>query len=166
MRMHLILLMAFCACGGQTTYKSVSTPVPQPAIAEPDSLTQVARLRVVEAVLRYRQMIFQNDTTQVDGCSVASAVGGEYRPLLQKDLLRLVSEPTACDAKLRKTGFTRRLTIRSIVGGSREAVVQVSYSGGGTYFHEEEFRVRKASSKPDGLWATTEMRIYGAMIVD
>jgi hypothetical protein len=113
-------------------------------------------------------MIFLEDTTTLlEGCSVVLAVGTEYRTLLSREYRLLVSEPTsACGPTPPATRFTRRLIVRSIKGGGGEAVIRMTYEGGRTYTHEEDFKVQKASSRPDGIWAATEMRVYDALIAD
>jgi hypothetical protein len=168
MRTSLGLLWLCCACAQHTGLERVSAQMPAPIVAAAAGLTPVERARIVEAAVRFRRMIFLDDTTtRMEGCSVALAVGPEYRTLLSPDVRPLVSEPTsACGPTPALTGFTRRLIVRNIQGGAGEAVIRMTYEGGRTYTHEEEFRVKKASSRADGRWAATEMRVYDALIAD
>ena len=168
MRKTLTLLWMCCACGQQATLERVGAPVPVATPPVRDSITAVERARAVEAAVRFRRMIFLDDTTiRLEGCSVALAVGTDYRALLSSESRWLVSEPaTACGATPDLGGSTRRLILRRILGGADTAIIWITYHGGGSYLHEEEFKVRRASARPDGLWAATEMRVYDALIAD
>ena len=168
MRTSLGLLWLCCACAQHAGLERVTAQMRAPIVAAADSLTPVERARIVEAAVRFRRMIFLEDTTtRLDGCSVALAVAAEYRTLLTPDVRRLVSEPTsACGPTAPPTRFTQRLIVRSIQGGAGEAVIRMTYEGARTYTHDEDFKVKKASSRADGLWAATEMRVYDALIVD
>jgi hypothetical protein len=163
----LALLCFGCACAQRAGIERLAVKSPTPMVASADSLAPVDRARIVEAAVRFRGMIFLDDTTaRLDGCSVVHAVGEEYRTLLARDIRRLVSEPTsACGGTSVAPRFTPRLVVRGIQGGAGEAVIRITYEGG-SYIHEEEFKVRKASSRGDGFWVATEMRVYDAMIAD
>ena len=167
-KIYLGLLGLCSACAQHAGLERVTAHMQAPIVAAADSLTPIERVRIVEAAVRYRRMIFLDDTTtRLEGCSVAVAVGAEYRSLLTPDVRPLVSEPTsACGPTPAATRFIQRLIVRSIHGGAGEAVVRMSYEGGRTYIHEEEFKVKKASSRADGRWAATDMRVYDALIVD
>ena len=168
MRASLGLLWLSCACAQRARLERVTEQIPVPIVAAADSVTPVERARILEAAVRFRRMTFLDDTTtRLEGCSVAMAVSAGYRTLLTRDVRQLVSEPTsACGPTQALTGFTRRLIVRSIQGGAGKAVVRMTYEGGRTYTHEEDFKVEKASSRADGLWAATEMRVYDALIAD
>jgi hypothetical protein len=168
MRTSLGLLWLCCACAQHAGLEGVTAQIRAPIVAAGDSLTPVERARIVEGAVRYRRMIFLEDTTTLlEGCSVALAVGTEYRTLLSGEYRLLVSEPTsACGLTPPATRFTRRLIVRGIHGGGGEAVIRMTYEGGRTYTHEEDFNVKRASSRLDGIWAATEMRVYDALIVD
>jgi hypothetical protein len=168
MRTSLGLLWLCCACAQHAGLERVTAQMRAPIVAAADSLTPVERARIVEAALRYRRMIFLEDTTTLlEGCSVALAVGTEYRTLLSREYRLFVSEPTsACGPTPAPTRFTQRLIVRTIQGGAGEAVIRMTYVGGRTYTHEEDFKIRKASSRADGRWAVIEMRVYDALIVD
>jgi hypothetical protein len=142
--------------------------MPAPVVAAADTLTSVARARIVEAAIQYRQMIFLGDTTTlVEGCSATLAVGADYRSLAIPEFRRFVSEPApVCEPTPPPGKSTRRLIVRTIEGSGRNAVIRMTYDGRGTYIHEEEFKVTKASSRPDGRWVAMEMRIYDAAIAD
>ncbi len=165
---YLALLWLCSACAQHAGLESVTAQMRAPMVAAADSLTPIERVRIVEAAVRYRRMIFLDDTTtRLDGCSVVLALGAEYRTLLTPDVRPLVSEPTsACAPTPAATRFTQRLIVRSIQGGASEAVIRMTYIGGRTYTHEEDFKVKKASSRADGRWAATDMRVYDALIVD
>jgi hypothetical protein len=168
MRTSLVLLWLCCACARHAGLDGVTAHMPSPIVAAADSLTPVERARIVEAAVRFRRMIFLDDTTtRLEGCSVARAVGAEYRALLSPDVRQLVSEPTStCGPTSAATGLKRRMIVRSIQGGAGEAVVRITYEGGRTYIHEEDFKVKKASSRADGRWAVTDMRVYDALIAN
>jgi len=167
MHKNLVVLWLCCACAQHARFER-SEPQVMVASAGSDTLTAVERARSLEAAVRFRRMIFVEDTTiRVEGCSVALVLGPMYPTLLTPHFRSMVSEPAdACGTKPGLTGFTRRLVLRSIEGGGGEALVSITFHGGGSYFHEEDFKVRRASSRPDGLWAGIEMRVYDAIIVD
>jgi predicted ATP-grasp superfamily ATP-dependent carboligase len=168
MRTSIGLLWLCCACAQHAGLERVTEQMRAPIVAATDSLTPVERARIVEAAVRFRRMIFLDDTTtRLEGCSVALVVGAEYRTLLTRDVRQLVSEPTSsCGPSPAATRFTQRLIVRSIQGGAGEAVIRMTYEGGRTYTHEEDFKVKKASSRADGRWVATEMRVYDALIAD
>lgn len=169
MRTHLTLLGICCACLRLANPQGGSAARVTVADTHADSLTSVERARIVDAVVRFRWMIFSTDTTiRLDPCSLAFTFGPNFLKLLTPDVRRLVARPTrSCtNAALDVGGFDRRLILRSINAEAGQVVVAITYNGGGTYLHEEEFKVRKASSRPDGIWAATEMRVYDAMIAD
>jgi hypothetical protein len=168
MRKGLVLVWFCCACAPGARFDRRSSQLRMPMLAVIDTLTPVERARITEAMVRLRRMIFVDDTaTQLEGCSVAAAIGADYRTLLTPDVRKLVSEPPlVCDPRPAPTTLSRRLIVGSIHGGPGVALIRVTYEGGRTYTHEEEFKVQKASSRPDGRWVAIEMRVYDALIAD
>ena len=168
MRTSLAPLFLLCACAQHTGQQHLTPQVFIPVVASTGNLTAVAQIRVIEAAVRFRRMILLADTTtHVDGCSVAQIVGPNYRALFNPDMRSVVSEPAAgCNSRSPDTGLPPRLVVQSIQGSADDAVATITYVGGRTFTHEEEFKVRKASGRPDGPWATLEMRVYNAMIID
>ena len=164
------ILVLCWACLPQTRLRSVDPQPPAAGLKAPaDSLTAIERVRIVEAAMRFRRMILIDDTaTRLDGCSVGVAVGRDYRTLLVPVVRELVVEPASgCGPNPSDViGVPRLLRLRSIQGSGDTAVANLTYLGGSTDTHEEEFKVKRASTRPDGLWAATEMRAYGALIID
>ncbi|HJQ54521.1 MAG TPA: hypothetical protein VJ825_11835 [Gemmatimonadaceae bacterium] len=137
-----------------------------PVVAPPDTLTSIERVRILEGAMGFRRMIFATDTTiRLDYCSVARALGPEFQSVIASEVRRLITErKQPCNgAEPRYSPFS--LIVRGIRGEGKEAVVTISYQNWG-YLHEEDFEVRKASSRPDGAWAGIEMRVYNAAIAD
>lgn len=168
MRPVLALFCLCWACAQPATLQRMTPQVRESGIAEADSLTPAERARIVEAIASFRQMVFSSDTTiRLEGCSVALAVGPEYRALIRRDVRQMISEPTTvCGTTPDISGFTRRLVLRKIEGGGGEATARVTYLGGGSYTHDEDYRLRRASSRVSGPWVATEMRVFGAMHID
>ena len=159
-------LFLCCACASRPV-PAVQTRNDQAVVVATDTLTTIERVRIVEAALRFRAMIFVGDsTTKLDGCSLEPVFGSSYLEMFERHMRPLVAVPTQrCTERHRSPGFGRKLALNRIIGSSGRAVIQLSY-GDGSYFHEEEYQVQKASRRPDGIWAGTEMRVYDAMIVD
>jgi hypothetical protein len=137
-----------------------------PVVARPDTLTSIERVRILEGAMGFRRMIFATDTTiRLDYCSVAHALGPDFQSVMERDVSRLIAEQKGpCDrVDPRYAPFS--LIVRGIRGEGEEGVVTISCQNWGT-LHEEDFRVRKASSRPDGRWAGIEMRVYNAAIAD
>ena len=137
-----------------------------PVVARPGTLTSIERARILEGAMGFRRMIFATDTTiRLDYCSVALALGAEFQSVIARDVRRLIAEPKQpCDsADPHYSPYS--LVVRSIRGEGKDGVVTISYQNWG-YLHEEEFKVRKASSRPEGRWAGIEMRVYAARIAD
>jgi hypothetical protein len=168
MRPVLALLCVCLACVQPTNLPRMTPQTRESVGAEADSLTSAERARIVEAISSFRQMVFSTDTTiRLEGCSVALAVGPEYRALIRSDVRKRISEPTtACGNAPDFTGYTRRLVLHSIKGGRGEATARVSYLGGGAYTHDEDYKLRRASSRVGGPWVAMEIRVFGAMHID
>lgn len=163
--------LALICCGCVTPRQQLHRVPPRLAQTIPvvDSLTAVERARIIEAVVRFRRMILIDDTmTRIDGCSVAKTVGPDYLTLLVPEVRPLVVEsPSGCGTSLSTTvAMPRLIRITRIQGSGNDAVAQLTYLAERTYTHEEEFKIRRASRRPDGLWAATEMRVYNALIID
>jgi len=76
---YLALLWLCSACAQHAGLERVTAQMRAPMVAAADSLTPIERVRIVEAAVRYRRMIFLDDTTtRLDGCSVVLALGAEY----------------------------------------------------------------------------------------
>ena len=163
MRQGLALMCVFWACAQPATRRPITPQVgDDPVVAQVDSLTSADRAKIVEAIAIFRQLIFSNDTTtRLEGCSVALAVGPDYRALIRRDLRRLVSEPTtACGTTPDLSGYTRRLVLRSITGGSGEATATVIFRGG-SYTHDEEYKLKMILPPTGRDWVTKEVRVSG-----
>jgi hypothetical protein len=113
-------------------------------------------------------MVVVNDTTiRFDGCSIALVVSPEYRSLLSTDVRPAISDAVRpCRTTPDVTGSTRRLVLRKIEGSGGNAVALVTYVGGRSYTHDEEYKVRRISPQPDRSWTTVEMRVFGALHID
>ena len=114
----------------------------------------------------FRRMIFATDTTiRLDYCSVARALGPDFQSVMERDVLRRISEPKqSCDSAV-PSHSPYSLIVRSIRGVGGEAVATLSYRNW-SYLHEEEFKLRKTSRRSGGEWAGVEMRVYNAVIAD
>jgi len=134
--------------------------------ARADTLTNVERVRIVEAAVGFRRMIFATDTTiRLDYCSVALILGPDFQSAMVRDVRLLISKARKpCDGAA-PTYALHSLILRGIRGAAGDAMVTMSYYGG-SYLHEEEFKIRKTSGRPDGIWTAREMRVYNALIAD
>jgi hypothetical protein len=166
MRAHLALLCVCCACA-QTASVSRMT-VQSPNIATADSVTLSERAGIVAAILSFRQLVFSTDTTvRLDACSIALALGPQYRSMLRPDVRRMISDSAEpCSTTPGSTAHSRILVLGTIQGADGEALAQVTYRGPGSYPHEEEYKLRKMPSRTAPYWIATEMRVYDVLIVD
>lgn len=135
-------------------------------VSHPDTLTNIERVRILEGAMGFRRMIFATDTTiRLDYCSVAHALAPGFESIMTLDVRRMITAPKqSCDSADPRYA-PHSLIVRSIRGEGEEGVVTISYQNWG-YLHEEDFKVTKASSRPDGKWAGIEMRVYDAAIAD
>ena len=130
-----------------------------------DTLSIGERARIVEAVIRFRQLVFPNDTTaRFDACSVALSLGLQYEGLLGPDVRAAISRSRQ-DCRNSEPAAIPILLLRSIREVSGGVMVEVGARGRNTNPHDEEYTVRKPI-RPGDPWFATELRVYGVVILD
>ena len=163
---HKLAFLTLCWGCAQTAPHPRAAPEMPPSAPAPDSLNSVARAKIVDAIAYFRQTAFSSDTTRLDGCSVALAVGPDYRALIRADFLPLLSQPTTpCGKTPDLTGYARRLVLLRIVGEGKDATALIAYLAA-PYTHNEDYKLRSVLAGPAQHWVVTEMRVHGIMIVD
>jgi hypothetical protein len=167
MRPKLTFLLWLCAaCAQHSAVERTTQPMRGLAVADTDSLPTTERARIVEAIIGFRRMVFWNDSTPLEGCSVLLGIGADYRALMDASSRRMVSEPAAaCGATSNLSSYPRRLVLLAIEGNDGEGIARVAYRAG-SYMHEEEYKVRRISPRIGRPWVVTELRVWGARTAD
>jgi hypothetical protein len=108
-----------------------ATPQLAAFFQDTSALTVGERTKIVAAIIGFRQMVFWNDPTPLDGCSVSLAIGADYHSLLDSASRRSISQPTAaCGSTPNTSSYPRRLVALGIDSTANGAIVRIIFRGG------------------------------------
>lgn len=167
MRLALVQVALCFACAIPGGAPPATPAAPAVVSVTTDSLTANDRARIVEKIALFRKTIFLNDTTRLDGCSVAEVigVGPSYRDLIDRSNRSLISDASTGCVPLRglvKQGI--RVVIGKIINDGSEVSVEAHFTGGRIAW-SETYKLRTPTRR-GGNWIVKEVRVHSMATFD